>query len=591
MVRPPALSLLERNPNIVIIMTDDQGYGDLACHGNTVIQTPYLDQLYSESIRLTNFHVNPACAPTRAALMTGRTAHRVGLWHVVMGRTMLHQDEVTLAEVFRDGGYRTAMFGKWHLGDNYPMRPQDQGFDEVLTHGGGVVGHTPDYWMNDYFDDHYLHNGKWTQVKGYCTDVWIDHAIAFLATNLDKPKFIYLPLNAPHSPFQVPERFEALYRDNPEVPDAAFYGMITAIDEAIGRLDRALTKLGIRDNTILIFLTDNGTSRGIRYPKGKVLGYNAGMRGKKASPYEGGHRVPCFIRWPRGLPISKIKGQEIDVLTTQRDLLPTLSKLCGITPPKGVELDGIDLSTLLRGEADPQDWPDRTLVTELQLTTRHPEKWHRTALMTERWRVVEGTELYDIRKDPGQKNDIAAENPEVFRRLTAAYERWWKDSAEHHDRNCEIVLGSKHENPSLLTSYHWNNETGEQRDMPWGHAHIVAGPLQNGYWRVKIEKAGRYIFHLRRWPAESGLAINESADHLKPPEIPFHSLIPAKLKAVKARLIIGDITREVKVNANAKSVKIIINHLPAGSTELQTWFLDEKERSRGAYYVEVERVN
>ncbi|MFP6857065.1 MAG: sulfatase-like hydrolase/transferase [Roseibacillus sp.] len=219
-------------PHVVLIMTDDQGYGDLACHGNKHIVTPNLDRLHGESLRLTNFHVNSACAPTRAALMTGRTAMRTGVWHVVMGRTILHNDEITMAELFRKNGYRTAMFGKWHLGDSYPFRPQDQGFEEVLTHGGGVVGHTPDYWMNDYFDDTYLHNGKWEKQKGYCTDVWIDGAIKFLDQNRAKPCFVYLPLNAPHGPFEVPERFEAMYRDNPEVPHAAFYGMITAIDEA-----------------------------------------------------------------------------------------------------------------------------------------------------------------------------------------------------------------------------------------------------------------------------------------------------------------------------------------------------------------------
>ncbi len=201
--------------------------------------------------------------------MTGRTAHRAGLWHVVMGRTMLHPEEVTIAEVFRAGGYRTAMFGKWYLGDNFPMRPQDQGFEEVWTFGGGVVGHTPDYWMNDYFDDRYLHNGEWEQVEGYCTDVWVDKAIASFRADSSKPAFVYLPLNAPHSPFEVPERFEAIYRDREDVPDPAFYGMITAIEEAMGRLEKALVDSGMRENTILIFLTDNGTSRGVVYPAGK----------------------------------------------------------------------------------------------------------------------------------------------------------------------------------------------------------------------------------------------------------------------------------------------------------------------------------
>ena len=579
---------LPTQPNVVLIMTDDQGYGDLACHGNPVIQTPNLDRLHAESIRLTNFHVDPACAPTRAALMTGRAAHRVGLWHVVMGRTLLHPDEITIAEAFQISGYRTGIFGKWHLGDNYPFRPQDQGFDEVWTHGGGVVGHTPDYWMNDYFDDFYLHNGKWEQVEGYCTDVWIDRAIDFLAADPGHPAFVYLPLNAPHSPFQVPDRFEALYRDNPGVPDADFYGMITAIDEAFGRLDRSLEAMGLRENTIVIFLTDNGTSRGILYPKDGPVGFNAGMRGKKASPYEGGHRVPAFIRWPAaGIE----GGRNIDTLTAHLDLYPTLCDWCQVDLPENLKLDGQSLAPLFN--ADAVNWPDRTLVAELQLTATLPEKWHRTAVMTDRWRLVNETELYDVRADPSQEIDLASRYPEVVQQLTTAYEKWWNDVSENHNRNAEIILGSNHENPTLLTAYHWNNESGEQRDMPWAHQHIVAGPLQHGFWRVRFEKNGRYAFRLRRWPAESNLAISESADHLQPPEIPWHDLEPAKLKATSARLRLGDANaseHEVTVSENATFAEIIVDDVPAGSTELRAWFLDAQGRSRGAYYVEVERL-
>jgi arylsulfatase A-like enzyme len=577
-------------PNVILIMTDDQGYGDLACHGNPVIQTPHLDRLHDESVRLTNFHVDPACAPTRAALMTGRYAHRVGLWHVVMGRTLLHPDEITIAELFRDAGYRTGIFGKWHLGDNYPFRPQDQGFEEVWTHGGGVVGHTPDYWMNEYFDDHYLHNGEWEQVEGYCTDVWIDRALVFLNEDPDKPAFIYLPLNAPHSPFQVPERFEALYRGNPDVPDAAFYGMITAIDEAFGRLDQSLTDSGLRDNTIVIFMTDNGTSRGILYPKGSPpVGFNAGMRGKKASPYEGGHRVPGFVRWPaKGIQ----GGRDIDTLTTHRDLLPTLCEWCEVPIPDDLKLDGQSLAPLFQD--DSPEWPDRTLVAELQLTATLPEKWHRTAVMTDRWRLANETELYDIRADPSQENDLAASHPEIVQQLTGAYEEFWADCAENYHRTCELILGSDRENPTHLTAYHWNNETGEQRDMPWAHRHVVAGPLQHGFWRVNIAQPGTYTFRLRRWPAESNLAINESADHLEPPEIPWHDLEPAKLQATSARIQIGESDapeHETSVHPNDKVAEITVENIPEGSTKLRAWFADATGRTRGAYYVEIERIN
>ncbi len=572
-------------PHVVLIMTDDQGYGDLACHGNTILKTPNIDRLHSESVRFTDFHVNSGCAPTRAALLTGRSAQRTGLWHVVMGRSLLHPDEVTLGEVFKKGGYQSALFGKWHGGDNFPYRPQDQGFDEVLTHGGGVVGHTPDWWLNDYFDDHYLHNGIWEKQSGYCTDVWVEAAIKFLSDKSGLPKFVYLPLNAPHSPFQVPEEFAAPYRNRPDVvPEANFYGMIAAIDEAVGRLDQALADLGIRDNTILIFMTDNGTSRGIMYPKSGPVGFNAGMRGKKGSPYDGGHRVPCFIRWPGG---GIGGGRDVDTLTAHYDLLPTLTELCGIDNPKNVKLDGRSLVPLLKNlEAD---WRERTMIRELQLTNGIPTKWSRTAVMTERWRLVNEVELYDIIADPAQEHDIAEHHPEIVLNLTNAYHHWWEDVSENHNRDCDLLLGSKVENPTLLTTYYWNNESGEQRDMPWAHQHVVDGPLQNGWWRVNVTQSGRYAFRLRRWPKESGLAINEHADHLRPPEKSWHPVVAAKLKATRAKIQIAGIQKEAKVPANAEMVELIVN-LPAGTSKLKTWFFDNEGRSRGAYYVEVERL-
>jgi len=573
-----------QSPNVILVLTDDQGYGDLACHGNEVIITPNLDRLYAKSVRLTDFHVSPACAPTRAGLLTGRCPNRNGVWHVVMGRTQLPADEVTMAELFSDAGYRTAIFGKWHLGDNYPMRPQDQGFQEVLVHGGGVVGHTPDYWLNDYFDDVYLHNGKRRECPGYCTDVWLEHVLKFIQRNRGAPFFVYLPLNAPHQPFQVPEKYEALYRDKPNVPNAAFYGMITSIDENIGRLEAALDRGGLEQNTILIFTTDNGTSAGMRWLQGgKKVGFNAGMRGKKASPYDGGHRVPCWFHWPAG---GLEGGRDVDRLTDHVDILPTLLELCGIEVPECLHFDGTSLVPLLRGDA--VGWPDRTLVAELQLVVDRPVKWRRCAVMTEQWRLVDGQELYDIDADPGQRRDIAGDYPDVVAKLRGEYERWWADVSENHNEVPEIVLGSDRQNPTTLTCYHWNNDTGQQRDMPWAHAHVVAGPLQNGYWWVKVDRAGQYRFTLRRWPTESRLAINATSDAV-PAEESWHPLEPGSLVATKARLKIQDIDVTLPVSEGAQAVTFTVSLL-AGSTLLQTWFMDDQRASRGAYYVQVERV-
>lgn len=571
-------------PNVILILTDDQGYGDLACHGNSVIKTPNLDRLYAKSVRFTDFHVSPACAPTRAGLLTGRCPNRVGVWHVVMGRCLLHPDEVTMADVFAAGGYKTAIFGKWHLGDNYPFRPQDHGFQEVLVHGGGVVGHTPDYWLNDYFDDTYLHNGKPEKVEGYCTDVWFDRAMDFIRDNKDRPFFVYLPTNTPHQPFLVSEKYEAMYRDLPDVPNSAFYGMITNIDENVGRLERELNRLNLANDTILIFLTDNGTSAGLRWRKGGgTIGYNAGMRGKKASQYDGGHRVPFWIHWPGG---GLEGGRDVSRLADHVDVLPTLIELCGLEPPSGVRFDGSSLVPLLHG--DETDWPDRAMVAELQLVVDKPVKWRRSAVMTDRWRLVDGGALYDIKADPGQENDVAAEHPDAVRRLRDEYERWWACVSENHDRICEIALGTDHEIPTKLTAYSWNNSTGNQADMPWAHHHIVAGPLQNGSWRVNVHRPGKYVFRLRRWPEESGLAINQTSN-AEPPEKPWHPLEAGTLCANRARLRIQDIDMVLPVNDDAKSVDFTV-HLRTGSSVLQTWFMDAEGNSRGAYYVTVERL-
>lgn len=229
-----------KRPNVVLVMTDDQGYGDLACLGNQMIKTPNIDRLYASSVRLTNFHVSPTCSPTRASLLTGRYCNATGVWHTVMGRSLLRKDEVTLADCFKASGYSTGIFGKWHLGDNYPFRPQDRGFDEVFVHGGGAIGNTPDYFGNNYFDDTYFHGDRSKKVTGYCTDVWFDSAMSFIkdCVQNDHPFFCYVPTNAAHGPYRVAEKYKQLYDSDPRVPNESFYGMITNIDDNMARLMR-----------------------------------------------------------------------------------------------------------------------------------------------------------------------------------------------------------------------------------------------------------------------------------------------------------------------------------------------------------------
>ncbi|TKJ34247.1 MAG: N-acetylgalactosamine-4-sulfatase [Planctomycetes bacterium B3_Pla] len=547
----------KKRPNVVLVMTDDQGYGDLGCHGNDVIVTPNLDKLHAQSVRLTDFHVDPTCSPTRSALLTGHYSTRTGVWHTIMGRSLLGKHETTVADIFSASGYKTAIFGKWHLGDNYPFRPQDRGFQEVLIHGGGGVGQGPDYWGNDYFDDTYFHNGSEKKFEGYCTDIWFDGAMKFIETNRNEPFFCYIPTNAPHGPYNVADKYSKPYRDKGvQKNQANFYGMITNIDENMGRLMRRLKELDLEDNTILIFMTDNGTSGG----------HTGGMRGKKGSEYEGGHRVPFFVRWPAG---GLKETDDVDRLSAHVDVLPTLIELCGLKKPRGLKFDGKSVAPLLRGEGG--NWRDRTLLVHSQ-RIEYPEKWRKSAVMTQQWRLINGKELYDIQADPAQKNDVADANPKVVKKLRRSYERWWTDLSKGFDDYCEIIIGSDKQNPTRLMSHDWHTSR-----VPWNQGAIRNGMQVNGFWAVEIERDGTYQFELRRWPKETNASINGAVQGGK------------AITATEARLTIADVdlTRPVSREAH---VVIFEVKLKAGKTRLQTWLSDDKGTSRGAYYVYAKRL-
>ncbi|MEM7316871.1 MAG: arylsulfatase, partial [Planctomycetota bacterium] len=484
-------------PNVVIVITDDQGYGDLSCHGNTVLKTPNLDALHGESLRLTDYHVSPTCSPTRSAFLTGHWTNRTGVWHTIMGRSMLRKNEVTMGQIFKDAGYATGMFGKWHLGDNYPFRPEDRGYTEVMRHGGGGVGQTPDYWDNAYFDGSYWHNGTPEPVKGFCTDVFFDYAKRFIKSQKEagKPFLAYIATNAPHGPMHSPEEFSQPYTEK-GVGVANFYGMIANIDKNVGDLRSFLAEEGLAENTIFIFTTDNGTSSGSKV-------FNAGMRGQKGSEYDGGHRVPLFLRWPAG---GLDEARDVKPLTAHVDVVPTLIDLCGIASPEGVKFDGTSIRALL--ESKSVDWPDRILVTDSQ-RVKDPIKWRKSAVMTSQWRLVNGKELYDMSSDPGQKSNVASGHPEVVARLTAFYDAWWEELLPTFSNATAIYLGHPGENPARLTSHDWIT-TGS---TPWNQGHVrraTNGDRNTGFWNVEVIEDGNYTFRLRRWPEETDMPINAS---------------------------------------------------------------------------------
>ena len=460
-------------------MTNDQGYGDMSCHGNPVLKTPSIDRLYAESIRFTNYHVDPTCAPTRAALMTGRYSARTGVWHTVMGRAYLRRDEVTVGDVFRANGYHTGIFGTWHLGHNYPYRAMYRGFDETFVGGDGGLGCANDYWGNDRSDDTYFRRGKPERTAGYCTDVFFDSAFDFMRRAKGQPFFCYLPTTTAHHPWNIPEQYARPYLDRGVEPELAkFYGTIANIDENVGRLMHFLTTEGLADNTILIFTTDNGTDGFSPY-------FNAGMRDHKGSEYDGGHRVPLMIRWPA----SGLKsGRDIDRITSHIDLLPTLIELCGLEPPSEVVFDGKSLAPLLKD--DPVDWPERTICVHVGRTD-FLEKGRRYSAMTDRWRLVNGDNLYDMSADPGQAVNVASHHPRVVARLRRDYERWWESISTRFGEYCNVVLGAEKANFALLTLMDWHGPDGV-RTAYTSQSAVRKAILSNGFWAVEAAQPGTY---------------------------------------------------------------------------------------------------
>jgi len=551
-------------PNVVLVVTDDQGYGDLGCLGNPVLKTPHLDALYRESVRLTDYHVSPTCSPTRAALQTGHWTNRTGAWHTIMGRSILRADEVTMGDVFLAAGYATGMFGKWHLGDNYPYRPEDRGYGEVMRHGGGGVGQTPDYWDNAYFDGSYFHNSKPVPVEGYCTDVFFDYAERFIAEQhaAGRPFFAYICTNAPHGPMHAPEAYSEPYQAN-GTHVANFLGMIANIDDNVGKLRRFLADEGLDKNTLFIFTTDNGTSSGHRV-------FNAGMRGNKGSPYDGGHRVPFFAHWPAG---GLTGGRDVTPLTAHVDILPTLIDLCGIEPSVDLQFDGVSLRPLLDERADPDsaEWSQRMLITDSQ-RVKDPIKWRQSSVMTSRWRLINGSELYDMPADPGQQKDVAGEHPDVVRRLRDFYDAWWTELEPTFAQDCPLYLGHSAENPATLTCHDWITTSS----TPWNQRTVRAaldGKGNTGFWNVKVVEPGRYEIGLRRWPRESGTAIDAGlpAGEKVPGERAFRAVPGKAVPIVRATLQVGDQQLEMPVPAGAAEVVFNVE-LPAGDTRLAAQF-------------------
>jgi arylsulfatase A-like enzyme len=551
-----------RKPNIILILTDDQGWGDIHSHDNDLLDTPVMDRLAASGARFDRFYVDPVCAPTRAGILTGRYPLRTGITGVTRGRETMRMDEVTIAGVLKNAaGYATGCFGKWHNGAHYPYHPNGKGFDEFL---GFCAGH----W-NNYFDTQLEHNGEPLRTSGYITDVLTDAAMVFIEEKRDRPFFCYLPYNAPHSPFQVPRKYFDKYKARGFDDElASVYGMVENLDHNLGRLLAKLDELKLVDDTIVIFLTDNGPN---------TERFNGGMRGYKGEVHEGGLRVPCFISWP-----GQIKsGITIDRIAAHIDLLPTLVELAGIERVDTLPLDGVSLVPLLEGRIGNR--PERMIFTG----------WREYgSVRTQRYRLVvkpgEIVELYDMISDPEEKNNIAPERPETAVKLKQAYDDWYKD-----------VTGSGLEVPPIPVGY-------EQRklvELPAHEGHLEGGVKYKGgrgwandwvtgwtdtgahvYWDMDVVNSGAYEITLMYTCSKQDLGakvhIEVGGKHIEgivekahdPAPIPSPDRVPRKevyekvwapltlgtvvLRTGRTRLYVKALTRPGMSVMDLKSVRI-----------------------------------
>jgi arylsulfatase/arylsulfatase A len=486
-------------PNVILIMTDDQGYGDFGVMGNPVIETPHIDAMAARSILWDQFYVDPVCSPTRASLMTGRYHHRTLCMDTWLGRSMMATEEVTIAEVLQDAGYATGIFGKWHLGDNYPMRPQDQGFEEALVIRGGGLAQPADPIENHkrYTNPIVLHNGREEETEGYCTDVFFEQARHWIEEqqSAGRPFFAYIALNAPHGPFHdVPEDLRKFYltkdltnlirgdvdNEAAEVDKLSrIAAMITNIDKNVGQLFQTLREKGLYENTLVMLLTDNGpnTARYVRQ-----------LRGRKTQVLEGGVRTPLWCHWPARLAA----GQTVEhTLAAHIDIFPTLAEACGATLPPNLRIDG---RSLLPQLMNPESFlPERPLFIQTHRGNQ-PQRYHNFMVRDGDWKLVHASgfvhqtfegkpvfRLYDLGMDPGETNDLAGRLPQEVDRLNSLYDFWYDDVMSNVLTNPpppHIVIDATHENPVVLT---WQDRIADQ----WNVGSV-------GFWKLKFARPGRF---------------------------------------------------------------------------------------------------
>jgi arylsulfatase len=488
-------NLETKSPNVIIVITDDQGYGDIGYNGNPHLITPNLDKFAGESMRFNNFNVSPVCAPTRSSLLTGRYSLRTGVTDTYNGGAIMSSNEITLAEIFNENNYKTGIFGKWHLGDNYPSRPSDQGFQESLIHLSGGIGQVGDFTnyykgSTSYYDPILWLNNKQEKYSGYCSDIFTDEAIKFIEDNKDNQFFCYLSFNAPHTPLQVPEKYYQMYKDidpttingeslemtEKNILDAKkIYGMVTNIDENFGKLINKLDELNLKENTIVIFMTDNGPQQ----PR-----YVSNLKGLKSQVYNGGIKVPFYLNFPK----IHNEGIDLDFFSAHIDVLPTIAKLCDLPIPNDRKIDGIDLfdNNINKKERDFFSY----------WTRKSPELYKNISLNAGSYKLVGNTnynsgieefELYNLEIDPNESENLIIKEKPVALEMKLRMDEIYNEliSSKNLIDKPRINIGTINENPTFLN----RNDASGQRGI-WSQNEVF------GFWKVRIE-AGAYDFKFK----------------------------------------------------------------------------------------------
>lgn len=495
---------LAQQPNVIVIMTDDTG-NNIGYQGNPYVTTPHIDSLATEGVSLSNFHQMPMCTASRAGLMSGQYAEHTGAWRTSLGRTMMRGDVYTIAEAFRDNGYATGHYGKWHLGDNWPMAPQDQGFNDVVGLRCGGIGQIADYWGNDYFDDTYYRNGKPEKFEGYCTDVFFNETMRFIREKKDEPFFIYLAPNITHLPLKVAEKYSKKHVDNGiDEKLAILYGMIDNLDENMGRLLACLKETGVDEKTIILMTTDDGVqgasiSRTPNY-------WNMGMRGKKGSQEEGGHRVFSYLRWIGGN--IGTPGVKNNTLISIQDVYPTMLDLCGLPMPRNVVFSGRSFKPYLTSPLNPEE-DDRPIFFYYYNPKKIDQRENQTCVIWKNWRLIANTQLYDISKDKMQENDVAADYPEVVKKLQAEFDAYHASGKPLIQEPVRFIIGDPRALVQELTSQdvYWTQDISGGQAFGQGDCEKLE--QAHGPYKVAIARDGKYTFTLSRYPLYTGMTFGE----------------------------------------------------------------------------------